>query len=298
MKVSAFTIVRDAVRLDYPAVESIRSILPLVDEYVVLVGDSCDNTLELIRGINSPKLVVKESVWDPELRRGGAVLAQQTNLALDHCQGDWCFYLQADEVIHENDWDRIRSSMQRGLKRPSVEGLSFRYHHFMGDYNLTSLLIYKRQVRIVRNGLGIRSAKDACGFSREGRKLRTQATGAWVYHYGWVRPPETMGRKQAQLEIFYSEDPEKTPPATNLRSRAAEINVVAAASAWDYDLSACVPFRGTHPEVMRVRIAAKNWQTPPCHAAPWWRNRVYWQGLWKKTFKGFGTKIKQRQKAA
>ena len=49
MKVSGFTFVRNAVKYDYPVVESIASILPLCDEVVVAVGQSEDGTRALIR---------------------------------------------------------------------------------------------------------------------------------------------------------------------------------------------------------------------------------------------------------
>jgi len=37
MKISGFTIIRNAVMNDYPVLEAIQSILPVVDEMVVLV---------------------------------------------------------------------------------------------------------------------------------------------------------------------------------------------------------------------------------------------------------------------
>ena len=103
MFVSGFTIVRNAILFDYPITESILSLLPLVDELVVAVGQSRDATRQVVASIGSPKLRIVDTVWDESARLGGTVLAQQTNLALDECKGDWCFYLQADEVIHERD---------------------------------------------------------------------------------------------------------------------------------------------------------------------------------------------------
>jgi len=55
MKISGFTIIRNAIVNDYPIVEAIRSILPIVDEMIVLVGDSEDATETLIKNINDPK---------------------------------------------------------------------------------------------------------------------------------------------------------------------------------------------------------------------------------------------------
>jgi len=102
MKVTGFTIIRNAIKYDYPVVEAITSVLPLCDEFLVSVGNSEDGTLELIKSIASPKIKIMESVWDDNLREGGKLLSIETNKAFDSIGKDttWCFYIQSDEVIH------------------------------------------------------------------------------------------------------------------------------------------------------------------------------------------------------
>lgn len=277
MKVSGFSIIRDGVRFGYPFVESIRSVLPLVDEFVLAVGKSSDETLQRARAIDSPKLRIVETIWDESLRRGGQVMAQQTNLALYECSGDWCFYIQADEVIHEEDYPRIRAAMERHFDNRHVEGLSFRYRHFYGSYRLVNPLPYRRQIRIVRNGIGVHSVGDACGFAIAGRKLRSRRTGAQMYHYGWVREPAVMGRKLAKFLGFYwdslrGRETGKAPPDEE------------SATTYQYKTNVCVPFRGTHPRVMHPVIAAQNWPEPPYRYVPWWRNAHWWDGFFQKNF--------------
>ncbi|MDE5606954.1 MAG: hypothetical protein K2I68_06605, partial [Bacteroidales bacterium] len=68
MKVSGFTFIRNAVLYGYPITEAIRSILPLVDEMVVAVGNSDDATEDLIRNIGSNKIRIIRTVWDDRLR--------------------------------------------------------------------------------------------------------------------------------------------------------------------------------------------------------------------------------------
>jgi glycosyltransferase involved in cell wall biosynthesis len=266
MRVSGFTIVRNAIKFDYPVAESIRSILPMVDEMIVAVGDCCDDTRDLIMSIGSPKIRVIDTVWDEQLREGGLILSQQTNVALDACSGDWCFYLQADEVIHENDWDRIADAMKRFRDRRRVEGLSFRYHHFRADYGIRDPLPYRRQIRIVRSGIGVRSVGDACGFGVNGRKLRSRSTGAWVYHYGWVKPPKRMRAKMRFFASLYGGQfvrPQDVPMEEDFE--------------WRFDT--CEPFIGSHPKVMTDRIANKDWVTPPIQLTSSWYNPKYWRGL-------------------
>lgn len=274
MFVSGFTIVRNAVRYDYPVTESIRSLLPLVDEMVVAVGDSDDGTRERVLSIDSPKIRIINTVWDEELRRGGLILAQQTNLALAACRGDWCFYLQADEVLHELDYPRLKHAMQVNLNRLEVEGLSFRYHHFRASYGIRDPLPYRRQVRIVRPGAGIRSYGDACGFQVEGRKLRCRSAGGWVYHYGYVKPPRRMAAKMDYFLSLY--DGRKVMPGAELK-----------ADGYEWDLRTCEPFRGSHPLVMQARIATMDWQTPRVELIPCWRNHRYWSGLAHKNTRTF-----------
>ncbi len=274
MFVSGFTIARNAIRYDYPIVESIRSILPLVDEMVVAVGDSCDNTRELIVSMGSPKIRIIDTVWDESLRQGGTVLAQQTNLALDACAGKWCFYLQADEVIHERDLPRIANALKRYEHQPEVEGLSFRFHHFRADYSIRDPLPYRRQIRIVRRGCGVRSVGDACGFSIGERKLNAVRTGGWVYHYGYVKPPKNMAAKMDYFCSLY--DGRRVTPGTELE-----------AERYDWDLSTCEPFTGSHPAVMSARIASKDWETPSVALVARWRNPLYWQGMACKNTRTF-----------
>lgn len=278
MQVCGFTILRDGVRFGYPFVESIKSVLPLVDRFVIQVGDCSDNSLEVLEAIGDPKIEIEITPWDPEMRKAGEVLAYQTNLALDRCDGDWCFYIQADEVIHESDYPAIRQAMKANLNRPWVEGLRFRYLHFRGDYNIRDPLGYRRQIRIVRNDRRIRSVGDACGFGKNGRRLVSKLIGARVFHYGYVRPPKAMAEKTAQFQQFYVYDKQ------GKQVMARNDNPLKEVGEYIYDMQACVPYRGSHPEVMQKRIAAKDWETPTFQHVPLWRNKVWWHGRLRKAF--------------
>ncbi len=257
MQVSGFSVVRNAIRYDYPFIESLQSLLPLVDELVLAVGDCDDGTLEALSKLDSKKLKILHTVWDPAVRSGGLIISQQTNLALDACQGDWCFYLQADEVLHENDLDRIESAMRRYIDRPAIDGLTFRYHHFRAAYNLRDPLPYRRQTRIIRRSSGARSYGDGCGFRksainqadmnngqarRRDSRLRTATTGAWVYHYGHVKPPRNMSAKMDYFCSLY--DGRDVKPGNE-----------ASLDSYGWDVRSCEEFRGTHPRVMAERVA-------------------------------------------
>ncbi|HNV52446.1 MAG TPA: hypothetical protein PLH91_06560 [Tenuifilaceae bacterium] len=184
MKVCGFTIVRNAIKYSYPVIESIKSILPLCDQMVVAVGKSDDETLNLIKSINDEKIVIVETVWDDSLRKDGLVLSVETNKALDAIVGeyDWCFYIQADEVLHEKYHPVIKSEMERWANDKNVEGLLFKYLHFWGtfDYVGVSRKWYRREIRIVRHDSRIRSYKDAQGFRKDDRKLNVKLIDAYI----------------------------------------------------------------------------------------------------------------------
>lgn len=252
MKVSGFTIVRNAIRFDYPIVEAITSILPVCDEVVVAVGNSEDETLQLIRSINSPKIKIVQTTWDDSLREGGRVLADETNKAFHaiSADSDWAFYIQGDEVIHEKYLPAIREAMEKYKDDKSVEGLLFNYTHFYGSYDYVgdSRRWYRKEIRIVRNDKDISSYKDAQGFRKNGRKLFVKPVDAFVFHYGWVKPPEAQQAKQQSFHRMWHDDEwmQKNIPQV---------------SEFDYSqIDSLSRFTGTHPKVMQERINKKNWQ--------------------------------------
>jgi glycosyltransferase involved in cell wall biosynthesis len=250
MKVSGFSFVRNAVKYDYPFIESIQSLLPLCDEFVVAVGASEDDTLDKILALPSPKIKVIETVWDDSLRTGGAVLAQQTNLALDQVSGDWAFYLQADEVVHEHDLPTIERAMREFLDDSRVEGLLFNYNHFYGSYGYVgvSRQWYRREIRVVRPRTGVRSWGDAQGFRIDGRKMRVKLVDASIYHYGWVKPPQIQQTKQESFNKLWHSDEwvERNIPKTGRYSYARG--------------GTLEPFTGMHPRVMAERVRKEDWK--------------------------------------
>lgn len=252
MKIAGFTIIRNAVINDYPIKEAILSILPLVDEMIVLIGNSEDDTEALIRSIPSSKIKVHHSVWDPSYFTGGKILAVETDKAFRLIAPDcnWAFYIQADEVIHEKYHPAIREALTRYNENTKVEGLLFHYLHFYGTYDYVgdSRKWYNKEIRIIRNDPSIHSYKDAQGFRKNGRKLHVKEIAAWVYHYGWVKNPRQMMTKKRNLASFWQEQ-----QSHNAAQNAAEI--------FDYSqFDSLDRFRDSHPQVMEERVQKQNWE--------------------------------------
>jgi len=242
MRVSGFTIVRNARLLDYPFLESVRSLVPLCEEIIINLGDSTDDTNAmcglLIQEVGN-KIQLIRSVWNRENQTGGFQLKLQSDVALAQCAGDWCVYLQADEVLHEGDTDRIKQAMWAADQRPEIDGIVFQYIHFYGnfDYYITGRNWYRREVRAFKNHRGITAFRDAQGFRKDGKRLLVLASGAHVYHYGHVRSATSLEHKPREMSQWWGEAPilgiEANSPRRHLGLRR---------------------FRGKHPAVMVNKI--------------------------------------------
>ena len=253
MTVAGFTIIRNALKYDYPVKEAITSVLPICDVFYVGLGNSDDNTRQLIESIASDKIKIIDSVWDDSLREGGKVLAMETNKVFDAIPAtyDWCFYIQSDECVHEADLEKIKAGMTQHLQTPNIDGLLFEYKHFYGLYKYIGIgrRWYKHEIRIIRNNKDIRSYKDAQGFRKtNGEKLRVKKLDAFIYHYGWVKPPKAQQAKQKSFhKMWHSDD-------------WVEKNVEPG-DAYDYNnIDLLAVYEGTHPKVFKERIQKADWE--------------------------------------
>jgi len=259
MRVSGITIAYQAESNGYPVAESIRSMLPLCDEVIVNIGQSEDGTKAAVLGIGSPKIRLLEEPWNLDLREKGLLLSRETNRALDAATGDWVVYLQADEVLHEDDLTPLAAWIGRAAGRRGTDGLSLAYLHFYGSPAFVQdhpFKWYRRAVRVVRRDPAIRSVGDALKFRRfdrgRPRRLSVLRTGVTVYHYGWARPPAVMLQKQRHFDRFWHGD-------EALRAKYAAMS---AEHIYD-DLGHLRRFSGTHPAVMADRVRSATWAFDP-----------------------------------
>jgi len=251
MKIAGFTIIKNAVVNDFPIVEAIKSILPVVDEMIVLIGDSTDATIALIEAIGDPKIKIHHSVWDKNLRKGGVVLAVETDKAFQYIDAsfDWAFYIQGDEVVHEKYHPAIIEACHKYKTDDAVQGLLFNYKHFFGTYDYVgdSRKWYAHEVRIIRNNKKITAYRDAQGFRIGKTKLPVAAINAAIYHYGWVKSPEQMRKKQKESSVFWHDDTQME-------------KIISSPDYYDFSgFDSLEKFTDTHPIVMKERIIQKNW---------------------------------------
>ncbi|QYZ66490.1 MAG: glycosyltransferase [Gammaproteobacteria bacterium (ex Lamellibrachia satsuma)] len=255
MKISGFTFLRNGVLLGYPFEESIRSVLPICDEFVIALGESSDGTRERIEAIGSDKIRIIDTRWNEAMQDRGYVYAQQKMIAQFNCSGDWAFYLEGDEVLHEQDLETIRATMERHLDDSEVEALVFDYHHFYGspDWVAISPGWYRRAPRIIRNTIRNYSP-DGLFFvvmdkNKQGRYPKAAMAGTPIYHYGHVRSAARMREKIQQVSRYWGHEPPKF-------------------ETYSIDPQAVRPFEGSHPAVVQPWLAAeaeKHFAPDPSH---------------------------------
>ena len=239
ISISGFTFIRNGVELGFPFEASIRSLLPLVDEFVVAVGRGNDETLARVLAIGDPKIRVIETLWNERMADRGFVYAQQKMIAQYSCTGDWAFYLEGDEVVHEEDLAAIRASVERHHGNPAVEALVFDYHHFYGSAQWVSVSPgwYRRECRLIRNT--IRSyAPDGQYWlvtteHKRPRNPQAALANAHIYHYGWIRRNEDMQKKLDQVSKYWAD-------STTMQIKYSQ-----------FDARALEAFKGTHPKVVQ-----------------------------------------------
>ncbi len=249
MFVSGMTIAKNLVRLDYPFIEAIRSALPLCDEFVAVIGDSDDGTFEAVQQLNDPKIRIVRTTWSEKVTPRKCILAQQTNIGLHLCRGDWVIYLQGNEVLHESSLPALRETMEAHKDNPEVEALLLERLTFWGDYDHVVHAYperFKYSARILKPYVGMYSVRDAMsfavfdGYSLNGRYPRAVDTGQDLFRYGFVQSPALLSEKYKLAVHIDGGDP-----------NVGEENY------YNYMPRQFVRrFEGTHPALMHDRVKA------------------------------------------
>ena len=260
-KISGISIVRNAQILNYPFQESVRSVLPLCDEFLINCGRSDDETLKLCLALKNEapeKIKIIETIWGAHKKEAGLELSGQTNAMVEKAVGDWCFYVQADEVVHEDDLNIIRTQINLADTNDGIDGIVFDYLHFYTsyDYQIEGRNWYRREVRAFKKNRSIESVVDAQGFRRQGKKLKVLPAKARIFHYGYVRTPELMKKKSIEMAKWWGNTPEidveKMQPVNHVGLKK---------------------FQNAHPKVMEDKIRRENFPFRPSEYARRWNKQ-------------------------
>jgi glycosyltransferase involved in cell wall biosynthesis len=275
-KISGFTFVRNGFSFGYPFVESIQSFLPVVDELIVVVGDSTDGTRAAVEKLNDPKIRIVDSIWDEENRNSGKIFAQQANLGLEQISGDWGFHLQVDEVLHEDSYKSIKKFIAIADNNSEIDGLLMPFYHFWGDFNhiRNTRGTHRREIRLFKTNRNVFSYRDSQGFRKytsksaynggeEGLKLNVLLTDIPIFHYSYTRPPHLMKKKTNYFHRFWHGDDWLNK---NTNSQNFDFN----------EVDRLEVFNQSHPKYMKDVIAAKNWdfEYDPSKSNMVFKNRI------------------------
>ena len=287
--VCGFSFGRNLSKLHYPVEEAVKSVLPLCDRFVFAVGNSEDDTRDRVAAI-SPNIEIFDTIW-PDVRVDGTVLAIEANKAMAAAQATgctWGFYIQADEVVHENDLPQLRAAIDAWANHNQVKALLFRYLHFIFDYKTIDPWMYHKACRIVRLDDTCTIFGDACGPGLKnytgsindgyldkhhlGGHVRwaTPPTSSFtaqkprIFHYGWVKTRQQLDEKLEMVENLWwgtlnqaEKNRRKKNKFGNFASRYAILK----------------NYHGSHPKLMNSRIDAH----PPyvTHRNRWRNPRFY-----------------------
>jgi hypothetical protein len=285
MKISGFTFLRNGQKLGYPFVASIQSILPIVDEFIIALGPCEDDTEKMLRDIGDAKIRIVPTQWNEKIRPDysvkGFVYGQQKTIALANCTGDWAFYLEADEVVHQDDLGKIHGAMTKYLDDERVEALAFDYLHFYGNANtiVWSPAWYRSEVRIIRNTIPVWSSEslyfNVVMGHKKSRHPRAAHTGATIFHYGWVRSEAQMNLKASSSLKYWQNRPSSAVDYTKIDPATLKL------------------FTGAHPKVVQDWLpkAEGLFQADPGHQLTS-RERKHRRMLWLEN--KFGLKFNKK----
>lgn len=116
ISISAYTTIRNPESMDYPFIESIKSMLQFSDEVVVVdSGDDTGHTEALYSLMNEDSRVrlIKTDRFDWSAPNHGIFDGQTKALARSHCKSDFLWQFDTDEIVHELDAPKIRPLIEK-----------------------------------------------------------------------------------------------------------------------------------------------------------------------------------------
>jgi glycosyltransferase involved in cell wall biosynthesis len=134
MTISAFTMVTDGIKYGYPFIENIKSMLPLVDEYIIIDGGSTDGTRKAIESLNESKVKIvndEDTKW--EYNWDFWRIIHNFNRGFQECKGDIVLCLDADYIIHEDSYDGLFQSFKDMINLNKIQSQYCRYNFMLAD---------------------------------------------------------------------------------------------------------------------------------------------------------------------
>jgi hypothetical protein len=250
-KLYGFGIVKNGLKFDFPFRESVLSLKPLVEKVYYVLGDSSDNTNDEF--IKLDFCTTENSNWDMSLK-DGLVISIETNKALSllrksiDINNAWGIYLQADEVLHQDDYQVLMDDIARA-EAEGFDAITFRYLHFWQSHHQIAISKnwYPWEIRAIKLESDIVSWGDGQSFKNCKKVLKSEAR---IFHYGHVREAASYEEKMRFQAAFHFKG------IRYYRKRfETKRNHIKQRS---------ITYYGTHPETMKERILRMKdvWELP------------------------------------
>lgn len=247
--ISAHIVIRNAVLLDYPFVETCLSILPFCDELVILCERTDDGTVDLCESLRDKfrekVRIFYEEWWNPARKQD--CIGDAINRCIDLCEGKYHLQLQADEVYHEAQIPLLLEVARRGF----ADWGGFTKLNFWSSFEkiLPGYRIPQEIIWFARRSLfpKLRSYGDGCSMGTpdsdpnelKGICLKRDIQS---FHYGYVRHPVSLVRKFHHTDELYGWG------VPGYYKKAVQVGKIDWSSICTED--ELYPFLGTHPATM------------------------------------------------
>ena len=245
-----YQFIRNATKFDFPLEESILSAIPVADQIVICECYSDDDTFDRVMSLKE-KFPRKITVIQHEWMKHHTDLAHIGNFCIPHLSTDWHFQLQADEVIHEKDYDTILHLINNCHN--DYTAIRVQYNHFLGNYETTWPFCYTKAIRIARKGSGWWLSGDACQLDG-GDERKILDCGVTLFHYGKVKNPEAGFAKETDFQSYYKDLGFPDPKLEEMKKTIGEEVDYVYLFESAIEEGKIKKFIDTHPKVMESRI--------------------------------------------
>lgn len=251
IKLYGFGVLKNGIKFDFPFRESVLSFKPIVENVYYVLGDSEDATDQAFQKFDFCK--IEHSIWDTSVK-GGLVISVETNKALSFLRrsvdlnNSWGIYLQADEVLHEEDFDIINNDI-RYAEENGYDAISFQYLHFWQTHHdiAISKTWYPNEIRAIKLNSEIVSWGDGQSFKNCQKIFYSKAR---IFHYGHVRE-QSAYKNKIHFQTSFHHEASKVKRKLKKGERESKKHK-------------SILYFGTHPAVMKERILRMNdiWELP------------------------------------
>ena len=226
----------------------------LYDEVVFIDGDSIDETMDMINIhkdnylSKNKKFKIYKLPWRDSFRKNMMLLTRTA--AMSQIESDYILYMDADELLLESQFSKIKN-----LINLDNDAYSFQTLHFWRDYNHIKDYVdnwYNYRPKLVKNGLGIWDGYQSW-IDKTGNIQRnyTSDLTTWDYkpvysfaekssivtfHYGWILSSERALEKYNSIELRHHPD-----------GSTKKIE-------WNWGMESVKEFKANHPEAIKEKI--------------------------------------------